>query len=104
MTIKETISQLEDLKSDRESFYNGEDDEIFRIDAQACDNAIAALEKQLQKKPELKAISGFGHEAASQLCCPSCWKSVINYWNRAINPPHCMICGQALDWSDENES
>lgn len=101
MTIKETISQLEDLKSDRESFY-GEDDEIYRADAQACDNAIAALEKQLPKQPEMKSMQGFTQQVSSQLCCPNCRNPVINYWNKKINPPHCMICGQALDWSDDN--
>lgn len=39
----------------------------------------------------------------SKKCVGTVWKSVINYWNRTINPPYCMICGQALDWSDENE-
>lgn len=38
------------------------------------------------------------------LSCPSCGNSVINYYNRRIRPPHCMMCGQKLSWEeDENE-
>ncbi len=92
MTIEETISQLRDLKSDRESFY-GVDDEIFRADAQACDIAIAALEKQIPKKP-----TGIAHWNPLNLAfgyCPVCDTPVD--WN----VPYCPRCGQALDWSDE---
>lgn len=94
MTQTEAVAILDgfDLRSNADKY-----------DVEALDMGIEAIKKQIPKKPELKAISGFDHAVASQLCCPSCWKSVINYWNRTINPPYCMICGQALDWSDENE-
>ncbi len=94
MNAIEAISILDgfDLRSNADQF-----------DIEALNMGIEAIEKRMPKKPELKAIHGFECEVASQLCCPSCGKSVINYWNRAINPPHCMMCGQALDWSEENE-
>lgn len=58
-----------------------------------------AVEKQIPKKPTMKADSGFAYEVAMTLVCPHCEKPVINYWNKSVNPPHCMMCGQALDWS-----
>lgn len=45
MTIKETINQLKDLKRDRESYFERrENDDLYRADAEACENAIAILE------------------------------------------------------------
>ena len=52
-----------------------------------------ALEKQIPKKPKLKSVDGFENDVASSLCCPTCENSVINYWCKRINPPHCMMCG-----------
>lgn len=43
MTIDEIISQLEDLRRDRESFLDGDDDEIYQADIEAIDNAINAM-------------------------------------------------------------
>ena len=63
-----------------------------------------ALEKQIPKKPKLKPVDGFDSEVASSLCCPTCKNSVINYWCKKINPPHCMMCGQALDWGENNDT
>lgn len=59
-----------------------------------------AIEKCIKCQPVMKPINGYAPEVASHLCCPSCGESVINYFNRTINPPHCMMCGQALDWSE----
>ncbi len=59
-----------------------------------------ALEKQIPKKPTMKAMSGFEYQVAAKLVCLTCGNAVINYWNKSVNPPHCMMCGQALDWSD----
>lgn len=41
--FKETIEQLEDLISDRESFLNGDDDEIYCKDITALETAIIAV-------------------------------------------------------------
>ncbi len=59
-----------------------------------------AVSKCIKRQPVMKPINGYAPEVASHLCCPSCGESVINYFNRTINPPHCMMCGQALDWSE----
>lgn len=52
---------------------------------------ITALRKSSQEPPRLDE-NGF-------VSCPCCGKSVVNHWNARINPPHCMMCGQALDWN-----
>lgn len=70
------------------------------VDVEALKIAVEALEKQIPKKPELKPVDGFDSGVASSLCCPTCKNPVINYWCKRINPPHCMMCGQALDWNE----
>ena len=94
MTAKETIEILQEEHDYAQllSYVNA-----------AIKTAIEALEKQIPQKPELKPIDGFDNEVASSLCCPTCKNSVINYWCKKINPPHCMMCGQALDWSENND-
>ena len=54
------------------------------------------VEKQQAKKP-CDVDDGWGMRSLS---CPNCNNSVINYYNRKINPPHCMMCGQKLDWGE----
>ena len=55
------------------------------------------VEKQQAKKP-CDVDDGWGMRSLS---CPNCKNPVINYYNRKINPPHCMMCGQKLDWGEE---
>ena len=57
-----------------------------------------AVEKQIANKP-CDISDGF---EMSHLACPNCKNSVINYYNRKIKPPHCMMCGQKLDWEDND--
>ena len=67
-------------------------------------NAIVALEKQIPKK--------ITHEATLQRCatCPTC-KNVLDEFIEFIpgQPKirvtftHCYFCGQALDWSENND-
>ena len=54
------------------------------------------VEKQQAKKP-CDVDDGWGMRSLS---CPNCNNSVVNYYNRKINPPHCMMCGQKLDWGE----
>lgn len=69
-----------------------------KYDDQALDVAIEALKKQIPKKPitwENKYYfspspnDDWGYE------CPCCGNRDIDY------PEHHCICGQALDWEDE---
>lgn len=58
--------------------------------------AISALNLRIPRKP-VDNPNAFGDTVT---CCPRCGKTVINYWNRKIKPPHCMMCGQKLDWEE----
>lgn len=59
---------------------------------QACDMAVAALEKQIPKKP---IIVGDGvHHYDFDGKCPNCGR-------RLYGEEHHCKCGQALDWSEE---
>ena len=66
--------------------------------------AVAALDKQIPKPPEMKADEGFAPEVASSLCCPTCGGSVTNYWVPGAKPKHCQFCGQAIDWREEGNT
>lgn len=63
--------------------------------------ANSALEKQIPKAPEWKAMAGFDASVASSLACPTCGEGVTNYWAPSTKPKHCQFCGQALDWGEE---
>lgn len=54
--------------------------------------AIQALEKQMPKKP--KEIDCIGFDT---LACPECKMALYLY------EPYCDNCGQAIDWSDDND-
>ena len=57
---------------------------------EAVDFAIQALEKQIPKKPYKDNENGIYEKEY----CPICHRSLFP------NDHHC-ICGQAIDWSDE---
>ena len=57
---------------------------------EAVDFAIQALEKQIPKKPYKDNENGIYEKEY----CPICHRSLFS------NDHHC-ICGQAIDWSDE---
>lgn len=77
----------------------GENGTLYRNRKLYAEIAVEAIKKQIPRKAEMKVMEDFEEGSALQLCCPFCGKSVINYWNKEINPPHCMMCGQSLDWS-----
>lgn len=66
--------------------------------------AMEAIDKQIPKKPKMKADEGFAAEVASSLCCPTCGGPVTNYWVPGARPKHCQFCGQALDWEKGGEN
>ena len=55
---------------------------------------LNALEKQIPKKP-YDIADEWGDFSLS---CPICKNPVI-FSSRKFNPPHCIMCGQKLDWS-----
>ena len=96
MTIEKAIEQLEDLIKDRESFCHRDDfDEVFLQDIEALKVGISALEKQIPKKVVNFMLNDGKLIKVFKGICPYCQCIVTN--------EYCSRCGQALDWSDENE-
>ena len=62
--------------------------------------SIEALEKQIPKKPDCIEDKMW--------CCPVCDNHLLNKWikyptkltPKAEGLPHCISCGQKIDWSD----
>lgn len=93
MTIEEAKKQLEDLIKDRESFLDGQDDEIYQRDIEALGKAVDVIEKQIPKKT-LENFNFCRHR------CSTCLGAVrMDSYYKYI--PYCPWCGQALDWGDE---
>ena len=92
MTIEEAREQLKDLIRDRESFIVGDDDEIYRKDIEALKKALELFEKQIPKKPK-KGV------------CPNCSSRHVYAATlmTAETFEYCGDCGQALDWSDNDD-
>lgn len=97
MTIEKAIEQLEDLIKEAESHMTGNkiDDEIPIDDKTALEMAIQALEKQVPKKVIWE------NEIFLWAYCPNCGSDICDEDN--VELKFCTDCGQALDWSDENE-
>ena len=97
--MRNNITESEAIKELKEdiSLY---DNEITRLDVSigtpdrnlidALDMAIQALEKQIPKKPYKDNENGIYEKEY----CPICHRSLFP------SDHHC-ICGQAIDWSDE---
>lgn len=97
MTTEQAIYQLTDLIKDRESFMVGDyDKSIYDRDKEALQTAITALEKQIPKKVIWKYSFYWA-------CCPNsnCGSNIYDKEKEKFK--FCPDCGQALDWSDENE-
>ena len=95
MTIEKAIYQLEDLIKDRESFCHRDDfDDMFLQDIEALKVGISALEKQIPKKVIWKY-------AFYWACCPNCKNNIYDEEKEKFK--FCPDCGQALEWSEENE-
>ena len=80
-------------------------DKEYLTDMKICDGeemdvAIKALEKQILKKP--CCIED------KMWCCPVCGNNLLHKWieyptklmPKSEGLPHCMSCGQAIDWSN----
>ena len=66
----------------------------------ALDMGIAALEKQIPKKPKYEDVDNI--YGAIKRTCTACG-DVCMVSNGAKSYEHyCRQCGQALDWSDDN--
>ena len=61
--------------------------------------AIEAIEKRIPKKPVLEKTKGI--VGIDMWHCPVCDEEIISDWNRDIANPYCHLCGQRLNWRDE---
>ena len=104
MTIQKTVEYFKEMVKGKGSYELcpcGTDDmEMTKI-------ALAALEKQIPKKPT-KEIMDNGVDISGEsdiehdFCCPVCC-NVVGMFDGNENLPfadYCDNCGQALDWSD----
>lgn len=97
MNLLNSVSRLIELKKSNEiqEFYYS--DEFSKV----IDIAIKALEKQIPKKPDCIEDKMW--------CCPVCDNNLLHKWikyptrlmPKSEGLPHCMYCGQKIDWSEE---
>ena len=98
MTTEKAIYQLTDLIKDRESFCHRDDfDDVFLQDIEACKMGIQALEKQVLKKPIVK----LSYICGKKYYCSKCNRYICADYDKKKS--YCYNCGQALDWSDNDE-
>ena len=102
MTAEKAIEQLNSLMNDRDNPVHCDDfDEVFLQDIEALKVGISALEKQVPKKVIWEnARNGKIYDWA-WACCPNCQTLICDEPFEECEL--CSNCGQALDWSDENE-
>ena len=107
MTAEKAIEQLNSLMNDRENHVHRDDfDDVFLQDIEACKAGIQALEKLMPKKAESTGTAIVSKGGIEKIyVCPNCQKVVFRHEQMYGNTDvcYCKWCGQALDWSDENE-
>ena len=105
MTTEKAIYQLTDLIKDRESFCHRDDfDDMFLQDIEALKVGISALEKQMPKKVKREFVTEGGCITCFEtVVCPICGNDFYIEDLEQTYYSFCPDCGQALDWSDENE-
>lgn len=94
MTESEAIAWIKELRDSEEIR------EFYYVEKfiKACDMAIQALEKQIPKRP--RTISETYENNIADVECPIC-RGVTDYNIYIIKKGRCWMCGQLLDWSDE---
>jgi hypothetical protein len=98
MTAEKAIEQLNSLMNDRENHVHRDDfDDVFLQDIEACKMGIQALEKQVLKKPIVK----LSYICGKKYYCSECKHYICADCN--TKKSYCSNCGQALDWSDNDE-
>lgn len=69
-----------------------------RLQEEKTDEICDLFDEAIQKRTETEPVNKEDSFGDSTLVCPTCDNPVINYYNRQINPPNCMMCGQKLLW------
>ena len=90
MTESEAIEKLKNMRLFMQITDKNSEHKFAEDDYKANEMAIQALEKQIPKKPYKDNENGIYEKEY----CPICNRSLFP------NDRHC-ICGQAIDWSDE---
>lgn len=110
MTVEEVRNQLEELIRDRESFMVGDyDKDIYDRDKEALEFAVKAVEKQIPQKlkNEILQVNIQGYLYMDKCyICPLCgiFRGNADYQpEKIIKYQFCPNCGQALDWSGDDE-
>ena len=89
MTYEEAIKHFKSLQKRYTKEHNGRMCEKVNL-------ALEALEKQIPKKPLIRKTEDyFGY--VEYIICPNCEKVDFGY----ERPCFCRLCGQAIDWSDD---
>ena len=89
MTYEEAIKHFKSLQKRYTKEHNGRMCEKVNL-------ALEALDKQIPKKPIIRETEdSFGY--VKHILCPNCEK--IDFGHE--RPCFCRICGQAIDWSDD---
>lgn len=99
-----TEQAIKELKSDRELY---EGDIVYAGDGTpdgdlmlALDMGIAALKKQMPRKPICKIDPMFGDNC---IVCSNCENAaIVSPFTHSIFK-HCPNCGQALDWNGTDD-
>ena len=99
-----TEQAIEELKSDRELYGS---DIVYAGDGTpegdlmlALDMGLAALEKQIPKKPKYEDVDNI--YGAIKRTCTACGDVCMVSKGAKPYEHYCRQCGQALDWSDNN--
>ena len=89
MTYEEAIKHFKSLQKRYTKEHNGRMCEKVNL-------ALKALEKQVPKKPIIRKTKDyFGY--VEYIICPNC--EIVEFGHE--HPCFCKLCGQALDWSDD---
>lgn len=114
MTAQEAYAELISIRKNREDGYlthlscGGKADEQEEYTIEAYSVALNALEKQIPKKPQY-VDTRFRHHgrkisegSSLDKCykCPNCNSHIFHVFD---SEKCCKYCGQALDWSDNND-
>lgn len=79
MTPKEIIAQLEDLKTDRESFLDKDDPEdVFQRDIDALDGAVRIIKRLLEARE---------HDGAEEMTRERCIEGRAGAWSYSCSTP-----------------
>ena len=93
MTNEEAIKCIEDVLDSDYHYDESLGYQLTSDDFGWLEKAKEALEKQIPKKPERIEGTLFGKERYYHKC-PNCGDPYVD-------DSYCPICGQAIDWSDE---